>query len=279
MLQEPMLRLVGWCLATALGLGLQACAITHVLRVADAQRIPVSQLVAELQPTPLVFLGENHDDASHHAFQLDVIAGLHASGVPLAIGLEMFQLDSQPALDAWVAGRLSEAHFVRLYKSNWRYLSWGLYSDIFLFARDHHLPLLALNVPQAIIQQVARQGWATLSQAQRRMLPAGVTDPITPANQALMAGMHPAHGARATTLTFMAQAQVLRNRVMAQALLRQRRAQPQTHLVVLTGGVHASRQGGVPSELATASCQVVLPPMPEFDPDHAGDTAADYLLD
>ena len=51
MLQGQLLRLVGWCLATALGLGLQACAITHVLRVADAQRIPVSQLVAELQPT------------------------------------------------------------------------------------------------------------------------------------------------------------------------------------------------------------------------------------
>ena len=78
----------------------------------DLNRLEVTtleEMVADLSGVQAVFIGEIHDQASHHAAQLQVVRALHEAGVPVSIGLEMFREDGQAELDRWRAGELEEA--------------------------------------------------------------------------------------------------------------------------------------------------------------------------
>ena len=91
-------------------------------------------------------------------------------GTPLAIGLEMFQHSNQADLDRWVNGDYREEDFEELYLQNWS-IPWALYRDIFLYARKEGIPMLGLNVPPEITKQVARNGFASLTDEQVGQLP------------------------------------------------------------------------------------------------------------
>ncbi|PIQ13779.1 MAG: hypothetical protein COW70_02825, partial [Hydrogenophilales bacterium CG18_big_fil_WC_8_21_14_2_50_58_12] len=230
-------------------LGMTGCSITHAIRVGDGQRIGVGQMIAEVHNSPVIFVGERHDDASHHELQLEVIQSLQKAGKPLAIGVEMFQTDSQPALDAWIAGKTREEQFVRVYQANWRNLNWGLYRDVFLFARDHGIPMVALNAPNRIVEKVARQGFSALSNDELRALPAESADPISDENIRFMTAYYPGHGKNSEAFRHLGEAQMLRNRVMAKGIIRYLAQHPESRMVVLAGGAHAWGRGGIPAEL------------------------------
>ena len=121
-----------------------------------------------------VLLGESHDSAEHHRWQLQTLTALHARHPDLVIALEMFPRRVQGALDRWVAGELDEQAFLR--ESEWRQV-WGydpaLYLPIFHFARMNRIPLLAVNVDRALTRAVGEKGLAAVPRAERE----GVGDP------------------------------------------------------------------------------------------------------
>ncbi|WP_343715564.1 ChaN family lipoprotein, partial [Inquilinus sp.] len=93
----------------------------------------------------IVLLGETHDRVTDHHWQLQRIAALHEQEPKLAIGLEMVPRSRQAALDAWIAGKLDEAAFLREvdWERSWGF-DFGLYRPIFAYARMKHIPLIAL---------------------------------------------------------------------------------------------------------------------------------------
>ena len=143
----------------------------RLLRVSDGRELGLDEALAELAAARLVFLGEFHDQPDHHQAQLAVIRALHEADHPVAVGLEMFRADDQPALDSWVDGTLPLAEFLSVYYANWNF-PWAFYGDIFLYAREHAIPLVGLNLPLELVQQVARSGFGSLSPGQLQRLPA-----------------------------------------------------------------------------------------------------------
>jgi uncharacterized iron-regulated protein len=121
-----------------------------------------------------VLLGETHDSAEHHRWQLQTLTALHARHPDLVIALEMFPRRAQGALDRWVAGELDEQAFLR--ESEWREV-WGhdpaLYLPIFHFARMNRIPLVAVNVSRPVTRAVSEKGLAGVSRTERE----GVGDP------------------------------------------------------------------------------------------------------
>jgi len=111
----------------------------------------------------VVLLGETHDRAADHHWQLRQIAALHDEEPRLAIGLEMVPRSRQAALDGWIAGKLDEADFLRAvdWQDTWGF-DFGLYRPIFAYAREHRIPLVALNVDRQVVRAVSRGGWAAL---------------------------------------------------------------------------------------------------------------------
>jgi len=277
--KNPGLLRALWLLGLlALG-GCASYSITHVVRIDNGQRIDVARMIAEVKDSRLIFVGERHDSTAHHALQLDVIKGLQQTGKPLAIGIEMFEIQNQAALDAWIARKTPEAEFVRIYQANWRNLSWWLYRDIFVFARDHGIAMIALNAPREIVRKVASQGFGALSGRELQSLPPESMRPISDADVNVMTRNVPEHGRDRAASYRLAAAQVLRNRVMARGILRYLAQHPDSQLLVLTGGLHAWGQGGIPAELGGQPHKIILPPMFGLKVGAGGTAGADYLLD
>lgn len=94
----------------------------------------------------VVMLGETHDIAEIHRWQLHVAATLYALRPNMMMGFEMFPRRLQPVLDEWVDGRLDTETFLK--KSEWLDV-WGFPAEIYLplfhFCRQQKIRMLALN--------------------------------------------------------------------------------------------------------------------------------------
>lgn len=77
-----------------------------------SEEISHAKLLKRLASQQVVLLGEKHDQADMHRWQLHVAAGLLAHRADLVMGFEMFPVKVQPVLDAWVSGVLTENQFL-----------------------------------------------------------------------------------------------------------------------------------------------------------------------
>ncbi len=250
----------------------------HTLRLSDDRVISLADLLEDLGEVRLVFMGELHDRSGHHQAQLQIVRNLHEAGRPVAIGLEMFRSDGQAVLDSWVAGKLSEKEFLPHYEANWS--MWPLYRPIFLYARQENIPLIGLNLPRELIQQVARNGFSSLEPGQMGELE-GLTCEIDPAYEAFIRRALGLHGDKEKTFRNFCEAQLLWDKVMARNLVRFLENNPQMTVVVLVGAGHAWKYG-VPAqvrELGDFPLRVLLPEMRgRLEQGSATEAEADYLL-
>lgn len=276
----PVLRIIPLLCAFAVlaAAALPSASTESVLRIADRQIIDFQQMVAEAGRTRLIFIGENHDDARHHAAQMEFIKLLRKDGRPLAIGLEMFATGSQNALDRWVAGKLSVEQFREIYLDNWN-MPWKYYSDIFIYARDNRIPLVGLNLPKEISSKVAREGFAALSPDERRLLPPGITCSVSPGYMALLRQAYHEHGKSDKAFTHFCEAQVLWNRHMARRMQEFRASKPGHTLVALVGIGHALKTGA-PGEITSdpSHYRVIIPEFGGLNRHNLTVQDADYLL-
>ena len=113
-------------------------------------------MVADLERADVVFVGEQHDDPDTHRMELAIIEGLTRRHRPVVIAMEMFERDVQPVVDEYVSGMSPESQFLAGTRPWPRYES--DYRPIIEFARAHHLPVIASDVPRHIASDVARTG-------------------------------------------------------------------------------------------------------------------------
>ena len=269
-------------LACCAALPANALAGGEITRLSDRQTISFSRMVAEAGKADVILVAEAHDSEKDHVMELDVIRSLHAEKAPFAIGLEMFQADYQKQLDDWIDGRITEESFKSIYFRNWTF-DWSLYRDIFIFARDNHIPMVALNVPKEIVTKVARQGFASLTPEERRNLPPGVTcDLNNPQTEFLKRSFQEVfkHEANGRIFANFCEAQAVRNNGMALIVANDLKRHPARKLVVLTGIWHAVKYG-IPERLAisdNASFKVILPEIAEMNAGNATSDMGDYLV-
>lgn len=239
-----------------------ASTVEQIHRVSDGTVLSLPELAKDLIDSRLVFVGEIHTDQSHHHMQLQTIRAVREAGAPVAIGLEMFRRDSQAHLERWIKGELSEKEFQKIYYKNWNY-PWPLYRDIFLFARDHKIPMIGLNVPPEITKQVAREGFASLSPKQRGDLPM-VTCRVDPEYMAFVRRSLGMHGHGGMEFTKFCEAQLVWDTAMAWSLLRYSEKNPEATVVVVAGSGHSWKLG-IPAQIRSRSTlpfRVILPEIP-----------------
>lgn len=130
------------------------------IRPGSGQTVPHAQVIAEAAAAPAVLLGETHDRADNHRWQMHVAAGLLAHGRQIVLGFEMFPARLNPVLAEWVAGDLSEETF--LTRAEWGSV-WNfppeLYMPIFRFCRDFGIEMIGLNCRRALVSEVGKLGW------------------------------------------------------------------------------------------------------------------------
>ena len=259
---------------------LAGCQDGGVVRLADRAVIPFDRMTAEASKSRVVIVGETHDAKAHHDLQLRVIRTLHEGGVVLAVGLEMFRAENQELLEKWWRWGMSTEQFETLYRENWG-MPWILYRDIFLYARQKRIPLVGLNVPREIIAKVAREGYASLTESERKKLPPGLTCTVDEAYRTFIRKTYSEH-AHGTGRSFenFCEAQMLWDTAMAIYALEYLEKHPAGRMVILTGSVHAWKRA-IPRQIATmkpdVSVSVILPVQKE-QADALTSEDADYAV-
>ncbi|HYH22179.1 MAG TPA: ChaN family lipoprotein [Azospirillum sp.] len=252
----------------------EACTVPGTWYDAGGRPAAAPALLRRAAGAPAVLLGERHDSAEHHRWQLQVLIGIHALNPDIAIGLEMLPRSRQPVLDRWTAGAIGEADLLR--DTDWGAL-WGvdpqLYLPILHFARMNRVPLVALNVERALVSRTRREGWAAVPVPER----GGVGDPAPPPAGyvdalAAILGMHDdarddardkeGSGERSDTpdgkrrgperdspeFHRFVEAQSVWDRAMAERIADTRRATGRT-VVALVGYGHIEKRYGIPHQL------------------------------
>jgi uncharacterized iron-regulated protein len=233
-----------------------------MLRVSDGTVVALNDVLEDLKRAQLVFVGELHDRKNHHEIQLAVIRTFKDAGTPVAIGLEMFRRESQANLNRWINNELAEKDFRKVYYDNWTF-AWSLYRDIFLYARKHKIPMIGLNVPREITQQVARGGFASLTGEQIGELPMVSCD-VDATYMEFIRRSFGAHAHGAMDFIHFCEAQIVWDTAMAWNLLAFLKENPKFTVVVLAGNGHAWKRG-IPEQIqrqSTISYRVILPEEP-----------------
>lgn len=247
--------------------------------VSDRKAAELAEAVKNVEGADVIFIGETHDNAQHHAAQLDIVRSLHAKKVNMAIGLEMFTPEDQQKLDEWTAGKLDEETFKPIYARNWSY-GWDLYRDLFIFARDNRIPLIALNIPKKVMAKVVAQGGSALKESE---IPPKISWTLNEYQSGYMKAIaRQVFGSSppARLLTRLSEAQALRNTGMAWNVAKYRKTHEADKVVVLAGTWHAVKNG-VPELLLVydkLTYKVILPELPEFTLENATAGEADYLI-
>lgn len=214
--------------------------------------IALPTLLKNLAATRVVLLGERHDDADHHRWQLQVIAALHAQQPNLVIGMEMLPRRAQPVLDQWVAGQLTESDL--LTRTEWARV-WGfdasMYLPILHFARLNRIPVAAVNVDRAIVSEVGAKGLAAVPEEQRE----GVGAPAAArrAYRDRLEQVFREHGSSsdgAAAFDRFVQAQLFWDRGFAEGLAAAARRPGDPLVVGIMGSGHLAHGDGVPHQLA-----------------------------
>lgn len=199
----------------------------------------------------VVLLGEAHDSAEDHRWQLHVLAQLHSRQPNLALGFEMFPRRVQPVLDQWVAGKLSEQAFLK--QSEWEKV-WIYdardYLPIFHYARMNRIPMLALNVERTLPDAVGKQGWNAVPEAQKE----GVSRPAKPGREyvkdlRMVFEHHPARARGESAFPRFVEAQTVWDRAMAQGMAEFLNKQPRALVVGIMGAGHVRYGRGVAHQL------------------------------
>jgi uncharacterized iron-regulated protein len=253
----------------------------HILQTSNRTTLGLGQILSDLKGAPIIFVGEQHNDTSHHDIQLRILRTLHNLGTQVAVGLEMFTTRDQQYLDSWIQGSLSEKEFIRAHERNWGN-TWKFYSAIYRYAREKGIPLIGLNIPEEITTQVARQGFSSLSLDQRSQLPLVSCD-IDEKYMSFIKVALSVHESSGSSREFesFCEAQLIWDTAMAFRLVQNLERNPGVTVVVIAGNSHSWRPG-IPEQLSRfgdgIDYRIILPEVPPIQTRKLiNRTVADYL--
>ncbi len=222
--------------------------IGEIVHMPTGIKVSQAQMMDVAGDARIVYVGETHDNPASHRLELQVLRAL-ADRHPgrQALGMEMFALSQQPVLDRWVAGELDERTFLK--ESRW-YENWGMnfayYRDILNFARERHIPVIALNTEKSLVHALQKKAPDQLDAEERKQLPElDLTDPY---ERAMVAAIFSDHTHGGMELDSFIRVQALWDETMARSVVRYliSPAGQDKHLMVIAGGNHVNYGFGIP---------------------------------
>lgn len=218
----------------------------EIFNLANPQTL--AELTDKLDDKRAIFIGEIHDRLEHHQNQLRIIQSLYARNPNLAIGVEYFQQPFQPYLDDYIAGRIDEKEMLvkTEYFKRWQ-LDYRLLQPIFKFAREKHIPVLALNVADEIHNKVFRKGMKSLNARERAQIPRDI-EPASEHYLQRLKAIFDSHPQGNDFDTFV-EGVLLWDASMAETTARYLNEHPDSRVVVLAGMVHVMYGDGIPERV------------------------------
>ncbi|HXF91847.1 MAG TPA: ChaN family lipoprotein [Nitrospiraceae bacterium] len=134
----------------------------QLLEARTGRAVSLEEWFDSLASWDVIYLGEEHHNRFHVEAALRVLEALIAKGRKPVLAIEMFGWDGQAGLDRYLAeSNMTKSEFLEAVR--WRQNWGGAYEDyepLITFAREHQLPVRALNPPRSLVRQVAKHGLA-----------------------------------------------------------------------------------------------------------------------
>ncbi len=220
---------------------------------ANGNASSLDKIIEAAAQTNVVFLGEQHDDATAHALQMQIFKAIvekYANDRKIALSLEMFERDVQIVIDEYLNNLISEAHFLRSsrpwdnYKQDYR--------PLVELAKAQKLPVIAANAPRRYVNMVSRGGRDSLNalspEAKKWLAPL----PFNQASEAYTAKFKALMGGSAEAnmgLNNILDSQTLWDATMAFAVAEFIKANKKPLVVHLNGSFHTESRLGTPEHL------------------------------
>jgi uncharacterized iron-regulated protein len=144
----------------------------------DKKYADFEMMLSELAKADVVFVGEQHNDAATHRLELAILEGLARRRDSIIVALEMFERDTQKALDEYLAGKIGEPEFLKLARPWPNYAT--DYRPLIELAKLKGWRVVAGNVPRKYASQVGRNGLPVINKLpedERALIAAEVTAP------------------------------------------------------------------------------------------------------
>ncbi len=127
---------------------------------ADGTPTTYTDMINDLSTRDVIFFGEQHNCPVAHWLELCVLRSLYQKHGALTLGMEMFETDTQPVIDEYFSGLISEERFLSESRP------WPNYSTDYMpvvdYAREQKIPLIATNVPRRYADVVNKKGLSLL---------------------------------------------------------------------------------------------------------------------
>lgn len=163
-----------WIVMLIMSMTTYAQKTPEIFRIFDAKGKEVSyeKMIKTVSATDVVFFGEIHNCVISHWMELKVLEALAENNKKLKVGMEMLEADNQLIIDEYTSSTISSDRFEEECRL-WPNHSTD-YEPLVYYAKRHHLPLIATNVPRRYASVVKEKGLAfldSLSAEAKRYLP------------------------------------------------------------------------------------------------------------
>ncbi len=227
-------------------------------RIVDSRTgktLSLQQMANELKKYDLIFFGEDHDNATLHKLERELVPLLDTKR-ELILSLEMFERDVQSDLDAYIEGWLTEDEF--LAKSR----PWSNYKDdyrpLIEYAKQKKLTVIAANIPRSIAGKMARTGpdfTDTLPEEDKKWLPNKISYPDDSYKKAFLETLENMHSPMMNNNPdWLYQAQCLKDETMAESIVNASKMKPKARVLHFNGDFHSRYFSGTVSRV-----QEILP--------------------
>lgn len=246
-----------------------------VIKLESAQRL--SRIGDQLASERVVYVGEIHSAYEDHLVQLELLRQFHQKNPDIAIGVEWFQARFQQHLDDYIEKRSSEKEMLTRteYYSRWRF-DYRLYRPIMQFAREHGIPVIALNASTELIRAISAAGIDDLPEDLEAQLPSSY-DFSNAAYEEKLKRVYEMHAKRSSEFDWFQQAQLTWDETMADNVVKYLEQNPGHRMIVFAGSGHISHRHGIPSRVQRRM-DVEDATVMTFKGEQLEPGAADYLV-
>ncbi len=251
-------------------------------QIVDLRRgkaVSFEELIDDIAPVDLVFVGEAHDNPEHHLIQTQILQALWAQRGQLAAAIEYLPSSTQGTIDRYLHGELPEQEF--LAETDWKG-TWGfdyhLYRPLILTAKQIGGRVIALNAPREVVGKVARVGLEGLSNGERAELPPDI-DLNDKAHRAYLHEVYQQHAHdRLKRFEYFYEAQCVWEETMAHHLAAHLAEDPGP-VVAFTGNGHIVNKFGIPNRTVkrVSVSMVTIMPYPLHEGIDIKRETADYI--
>ena len=213
------------------------------------QTSPLAQTIEEIDGARVILVGETHTRYDHHLVQLEILKLLYQKSAKLAIGVEWFQQPFQQYLDAYIAGEIDEKEMLHQtgYFDRWRY-DYRLYRPILQFAREHKIPVIALNASKELSAALRKSGFDDLPAELKEQLPGSYdwTDKTYEKRLRSVFDQHPEYSGEFENFL---RGQLTWDESMAERTAEYLHDNPVMRMLVLAGSGHIAYGSGIPNRI------------------------------